>query len=230
VTRRLLDLYCGAGVGAKGYRDAGWYVIGVDKEPQPHYAGDEFFQFDALEYLLALIETGWAHDSLAIDGIHASPPCQFATDYRRRPNHVGEHENLIPETRELLEQTQMPWVIENVEKAAPWLRDPVMFCGSMFDLDVQRHRLFETNWPLRQHHWPCRHEIWTARYPAATNRAENSRRTVEVGVWRIPLETQKEAMGVDWEITREELSLGIPPAYTKWVGQQLLDFVTPVAA
>ena len=48
-----------------------------------------------------------------------------------------------------------------------------------------------------------------------------SRRTVEVGVWRIPLETQKRAMGVDWDMTREELSEAIPPAYTEFVGHKL---------
>ena len=213
---RLLDLFCGSGVGAEGYVRAGWYVVGVDKEPQPHYRGHEFIQADVLEFLHP-----WQR-RLDFDAAHASPPCQFATDYRRRPGHVRLHENLIPVTRSLLDGSKLPYIIENVEKAREWLRDPILLCGSMFGLDVQRHRLFESNWPLTNHHWPCRHDLWTPRFPGATNRAANSRKTVEVGVWRIPLETQKEAMGVDWEITREELSLGIPPAYTEFVGRQLL--------
>ena len=62
-------------------------------------------------------------------------------------------------TRELLEQTRLPWVIENVEGAP--LRDPVTICGSSLGLGVagqaacRRHRLFETNWPLMVP--PCAH-------------------------------------------------------------------------
>lgn len=212
---RLLDLFCGPGVGAAGYRCAGWYVVGVDIIDQPHYAGDEFVRMDVLEYLHP-----WQR-RLDFDAVHASPPCTFATRYRRT-GRVRAAENLIPITRRLLRDSRLPYVIENVELARDHLIEPVLLCGSMFDLDVQRHRLFETNWGLTPTAWPCRHHIWTPRFPAATNRAENSRRTVEVGVRRIPLETQKRAMGVDWTLSREELSLGIPPAYTEFIGAQLL--------
>jgi DNA (cytosine-5)-methyltransferase 1 len=68
----------------------------------------------------------------------------------------------------------------------------------------------------------CAHHLREPRYPGATNRATLSRRTVEVGVYRIPLEVQKRAMGVDWDVTLGELSEGIPPAYTEHVGRQLL--------
>ncbi len=29
-------------------------------------------------------------------------------------------------------------------------------------------------------------------------------------------------MGVDWTVTVRELSEAIPPAYTEWIGQQLI--------
>ena len=216
---RVLDLFSGAGGAALGYYRVGFDVIGVDIEPQPAYPF-HFFQTDALDYLEGLIETGWAHDSLPVHAIHASPPCQHFTDYRRKGYGVGDgYPNLIAPLRELLEQTGLPYVIENVEKARPELRDPVMLCGSMFGLDVRRHRLFETNWPLPQP--PCDHALQRAkgkRFPGATNR--NGRYTVEVGVWRIPLATQHAAMGIDW-MTREELSEAIPPAYSSYVGRDL---------
>jgi DNA (cytosine-5)-methyltransferase 1 len=66
---RLLDLFSGAGGAARGYQRAGFHVTGVDIRPQPHYAGDEFIQADAMTYPLE-----------GFDAIHASPPCQQPLD------------------------------------------------------------------------------------------------------------------------------------------------------
>jgi len=218
---RLLDLCCGAGGAAMGYHRAGFDVIGVDIKPQPNYPF-EFVVCDALAYL------GLPHITETFDAIHASPPCQTFTAYRRKGHGVGDgYADLIAETRQLLWSAGLPWVIENVEGAP--LRSPLMLCGSMFDLDVQRHRYFESDWPIDDPVWPCRHEIWAPRFPAATNRKPNSRRTVEVGVWRIPLDVQQRAMGIDW-MTGEELSQAIPPAYTELIGAQLLAHLEARAA
>ena len=220
---RLLDLFCGAGGAAMGYHRAGFDVVGVDIAPQPNYPF-EFHQADALEVLYEggiCAEGRWPFYVTHFDAIHASPPCQAFTDYRRKGYGVGDgYPNLIGPVRELVQDYGYPYAIENVEKAAPEMRDPVMLCGSMFGLDVRRHRLFETNWPLAQ--LSCRHADQKAlgkRFPGATNR--NGRYTVEVGVWRIPLDVQQKAMGMDWS-TLEELSEAVPPAYTEYVGGQLL--------
>ncbi len=37
-------------------------------------------------------------------------------------------------------------------------------------------------------------------------------------MWRIPLETQQRAMGIDW-MTLEELSEAIPPVFTEHIGR-----------
>ena len=46
-------------------------------------------------------------------------------------------------------------------------------------------------------------------------------RTVAVGEWRIPLELQQRAMGIDW-MGVAELSQAIPPAYTELIGGYLM--------
>ncbi|HSE45415.1 MAG TPA: DNA cytosine methyltransferase, partial [Gemmatimonadales bacterium] len=215
---RLLDLFCGAGGAAMGYHRAGFEVVGVDIKPQPRYPF-EFVQADALAeggYIRVAGEFG-AH---AFDAIHASPPCQAYTAYRRTGN-VGEYPDLIAETRELLWQTGLPWVMENVQGAP--LREPLMLCGSMFDetLDIQRHRFFESDWPMDNPVWPCRHKLTGPdRFPGGRSRGRTGssrglvRATIEIGSWDIPLARQAKAMGIDW-MTRDELSEAIPPAYTE---------------
>lgn len=204
----MLDLFCKAGGATRGYQRAGFYVIGVDHEPQPNYCGDEFVQADALTFPLD-----------GFDAVHGSPPCQMWSSYRRsNPGRTdADYVNLIPATRARFQASGLPYVIENVPGAP--LENPVMFCGTGFALDVQRHRNFETNWPLMSP--GCAHGRHAARYTASTGRVPNSRRTVEIGVWRIPLSVQQAAMGIDW-MTREELSQAIPPAYTEHVGAYLM--------
>lgn len=214
----LLDLFCGAGGASMGYHQAGFEVIGVDIAPQPRYPF-RFIQADALHLTPGPLELVELNDIVCV---HASPPCQPFTAYRRRdPDKVGEgYEDLIERARELLitlknSNSQLEWVIENVGGAP--LYQPIQLCGSSFGLDIRRHRYFESS--VRIEGKPCDHEWQTPRFPPASNRT-NLRRTVEVGVKRIPLEVQKRAMGIDW-MQRRELSQAIPPAYTEWIGRQL---------
>lgn len=208
VKPRLLDLFCGAGGAAVGYHRAGFDVVGVDIAPQPHYPF-EFHQADALTFPL---------DGFA--AVHASPPCQFATAYRRRKGVALEAVNLIPAIRDRLLDWPGPYFIENVEQARPHLRNPVRLCGSSFGLDVQRHRLFESNVALLVP--PCHHGWQTPRFPQATNR-RNLRSTVEVGSYRCA-HLSPAAMGIDW-MMNDELSQAIPPAYTEFIGEQLMPFL-----
>lgn len=198
---RALDLFCCAGGSSMGLSQAGYEVVGVDIELQPEYPF-EFIQANALEFDLA-----------GFDFIWASPPCQAFTAYARRPNHVAPRPNLIPAMRERLTELDVPWVIENVPGAP--LIDPVQLCGSSFGLDVRRHRLFETSFPVKAP--PCDHTWQTPRFPPATNRT-NLRCTVEVGVWRIPLNVQQHAMGINW-MSRKKLSQSISPAYAKFLAE-----------
>jgi DNA (cytosine-5)-methyltransferase 1 len=199
---RALDLFCCAGGAGKGLAEAGFDVTGVDIAPQPRYQF-RFLQADALTVELDGFDFVWA-----------SPPCQGFTAYKRRPGHVAERPNQIPAVREKLRAWGGPYVIENVPGAP--LENPLVLCGSMFGLDVQRHRIFECNFPVLAP--PCDHSRWTPRFPPATNRT-NLRKTVEVGVWRIPLETQQRAMGgLEW-MELHELSQAIPPAYSEFLAR-----------
>jgi DNA (cytosine-5)-methyltransferase 1 len=207
---KALDLFCGAGGASMGLSMAGFEVHGVDKYsfseyPFPMTVGD------AVDFPIEGYDFVWA-----------SPPCQAFTAYRNRANHVAPAENLIPAIREKLKKWGGPYVIENVPKAP--LENPITLCGSMFGLDVKRHRIFETNFPVAQP--KCQHNIWTRRFPNSTNRP-NLRYTVEVGVWRIPLEVQSAAMGINW-MSRERLSQAIPPSYSKFLAEEALKIITPL--
>lgn len=231
---RLLDLFCGAGGCSMGYHLAGFDVDGVDIEPMPNYPF-EFLQTDALAYLRLLMDTGGIE---AFDAIHASPPCKAHTTAGAAwTNKLGDaserHADLIGPTRELLEATGLPWVIENVPGAP--LRNYVVLCGLSFGLNVKRHRWFESSIFL----WappPCpphdddfvivfgggvrgrTHQI--GRTP--NNSGPILRRPT------LPLEVGREAMGIDW-MNRMELSQAIPPAYTEWIGRQLIEAVEVAA-
>jgi DNA (cytosine-5)-methyltransferase 1 len=212
---RLLDLYCGAGGATKGYQRAGFYVRGVDHKPQRHYCGDEFVLSDAIEYLTGLIESGEVGE---FDVIHASPPCQFATRLRNAGN-VKPSPNLIGDTRAVLKTARLPWVMENV-MGAPLIY-PVMLCGASFKLrtgqfDLCRHRLFESNILLLAN--DCCHKFgWTV---GVYGNGPNKWHRQKLGRCLRQIELC-EAMGIDW-MNRKELSQAIPPAYTEFIGRQLI--------
>lgn len=180
-------------------------IVGVDIAPQRHYPF-EFWHADALR-----VPLHWGFDL-----VHASPPCQHFTIYRNNVKDIKDrYEDLIAPTRAMLAASGAPYVIENVPGAP--LVNPITLCGSMFGLDVRRHRLFETSFPMMSP--PCNHGVWTERkYKGSSNRGK--RFTIEVGAWNEKLELQKQCMGVDWPITLRELSEAIPPAYTQYVGEQ----------
>ena len=200
---RLLDLFCGAGGAGMGYSQAGFDVIGVDIDPQPNYPF-EFHQGDALKYLLEHYDE--------FDALHASPPCQAFTMAQRIQG--NNHPDLVTATRNAFELIGKPWAIENVPGSP--LRDPIELCGAMFDLGTYRHRLFETSFPS-----------------AAPTHPEHAARTAKMGRRPQPgefmhvvgnfsgVDLARKAMGIDW-MTRDELRESIPPAYTSWIGAQLM--------
>jgi DNA (cytosine-5)-methyltransferase 1 len=200
---KLLDLYCGDGGAGFGYYLAGFEVIGVDIAPRQYPF--EFHQADALAYL--------AEHWREFDAIHASPPCQ-AWSKETAMQYRGNHQKLIGLTREALAATGKPFVIENVPGARYELRNPVMFCGSMFGLQVWRHRYFEFYPEFFTLMPPCNHSFVPVLVTGTTRRK---------GCQRVdpPVALRRSAMGIDWPMRVIGLDEAIPPAYTEFIGRQL---------
>jgi DNA (cytosine-5)-methyltransferase 1 len=205
---RLLDLFCGAGGCSVGYARAGFDVVGVDINPQPHYPF-EFHQADAMTYPLD-----------GFDALHASPPCQDHILGGLQSNHGTGW--MLAEIRRRLEERGRPWVIENVPGAP--MRPDYVLCGSHFGLPVRRHRWFETSWRgfslMACDHSKQVHGVYG--HPHGRN-----------GAWpgMLPggLTEWSQALGIDW-MTASELAQAIPPAYTERIGTSLLAHLSEVAA
>ncbi len=218
---RILDLFCCAGGAAMGYYRAGFDVVGVDIDPQPNYPF-AFIQADALTLDSDLLDS--------FDAIHASPPCQSYSDLAKRNGNAHEWPRLIEPVREMLVRTGKPYIIENVEGAP--LIDPVVLCGTMFeDLRVIRHRLFESDLDLwapdhRRHPLVFTHDKRKAHY----GKLDQDVSYVQVtGGGNCSIRNARSAMGIDW-MTKAELNESIPPAYTHYLGLQLMAYLETVGA
>lgn len=233
---RLLDLFCGAGGAGMGYARAGFEVVGVDLEPQPRYPFP-FVQGDALAFL----DDGGAE---GFDAVHASPPCQHYSAMRHLPwLRKRETWDSVPPTLERLERLRIPWILENVVGAPV---DGIFLCGTMFGLrfedgtPIYRHRLFElapSLFMLAPGH-PKHVANVTAgnarngngnlsaglrrRVLASSGIREISRQGVPGKASAATLARFGGALGIDW-MEGTESTQAIPPAYTQWLGERLLE-------
>lgn len=219
---KLLDLFCGAGGCATGYHRAGFDdITGVDAVHMPRYPF-RFVQSDAIEYLTALIDSG---EIAEFDLIHASPPCQRYSVTASLA--TREYPDLVEPVRNLLMASGKPFVIENVVGAP--LFNPLLLCGTMFPgLLVRRHRLFECRppiWfpPAACCHWGRATGSGSARNgQSGTNSIADDKFDFVTVVGNNYLADEgRMAMGIDWMI-KAELSQAIPPAYTEYIGRQML--------
>jgi DNA (cytosine-5)-methyltransferase 1 len=193
---RLLDLFCGAGGAAMGYSRAGFDVVGVDIRPQPNYPF-EFVQADAMDCPCAWMISYF-------DAIHASPPCQHYAGVTAWRGDRDMHPDLVARTRDLLERTGLPWVIENVREAP--ITGHVLLCGTRFGLPFRRHRHFETSWNGWTLTQPCRHS------PADRSFDHGGKQ---------PESVYRDTIGCEW-MTVAESREAVPPVYTELVGHQLM--------
>jgi len=188
-----------------GYHRAGFEVVGVDIKPQKHYPF-EFHQADAMTYPLD-----------GFDVIHASPPCQH---YSYGTPDKSKHKGILPEVRDMLKASGIPWVIENVP-GSPMRRD-ARICGCMVGLPkIRRVRYFEFYDPSIFALLPgCNHILNAI---TVTGHGTTSGNRITWGR-NIKVSEMRDAMGIGW-MNRDELSQAIPPAYTLWIGLQIMEYL-----
>ena len=141
---------------------------------------------------------------------------------------ADSHVDLLTPTLARLRQIPAPWVVENVMGARRIGGHALLLHGGMFGLRVHRPRLFWSNMLLMQPtarkspeivgvygKRPDGRRLW-GNCPTSTLRAAKG------------LEDAQDAMGMDWADwhgTKE----AIPPAYTTFIGEQLLQHLEAVA-
>lgn len=231
---RVVDAFCGEGGAGEGYVRAGCEVVGVDKDKGRlrHYPY-ESHKGDAIEFILK-----YGKD---FDLGHGSPTCTgYSQGTVAIPDRVAKYDRLIGATREAFQTVGLNYVIENVEGAKRELRNPIMLCGRMFGLTatdddgtplvLDRHRLFESNLflyaPPHEKHDPtvqvagayggARRDKWEARHVRGGGYVPRS------------LSVLRELLGTPW-MSEKGCFLSIPPAYTQFIGEQLIDQLSEAA-
>lgn len=228
---KILDLYCGAGLAAIGYMQSGFHVTGVDIEKKSTYAGHRLIVADAISILS---DVAFCRQ---FDAIHASPPCQqYSTSTAPFRAYGKQYQDLIGSTRILLDLIGKPYVIENVPGAP--IRPDIVLHGWMFGLKVMRKRIFELgNWWMMQPGIPKRYgSVRTGDFITIIgNQGYRKYKGLPKG-WRPQfdqgsgLKTWHYAMGIPdkYRFKDIEISEGIPPAYTKFIGENLISQLTTI--
>lgn len=245
----LLETHACQGGATAGYMRAGWDVTVVDiNKNHAKYNPGRLVIADAATYIR---EHGHQYKAR-----HTSPPCQWYTRGNApRRGEETKWERTIPAIREALEECGGPYVIENVKDAIWDMRDPIMLCGCMFDLKtvdtdgitihLQRPRMFEVNWYIPGLTWQtitvrgkeyavrvprvCDHSDheWVAGAYGGARRDKYEAKYVRKGGY-VPKDKNvvKALLGIEHDMTWNGLYECLPPAYTDYIGAQLLKVVS----
>lgn len=232
-----LDLYCRMGGSTVGLQRAGFHVIGVDRDPQPGYPGDQFVQADVLEFLWH-VEQRW-DDWGPIALGWAGPPCQAgntAVAGNRAKGLTDDHVQLVPETRRLLRLTGVPYVIEQpTSSVAGIIRRDITLCMDMFKGDrpppwQQKHRSFELGGhpAMMNVHQPVhpKHTGYVRGWRHGVNRTGPTAPYVAgygKGGGKATVAEMQHALGIDWMTDHFDLREAIPPAYSEFIGRAFLN-------
>lgn len=218
-----------------GYEQAGWKVTALDLDAAAlsHNPASVTIVGNGLDYI--------ATHGHKFQAVHMSWPCQrWAAN---GGNSARENwPDLVTPGRAVAEATGVPWVMENVAKAP--LRRDLILCGQMFDLKatdddgtplhLDRHRVFESNVPLRLP--PGKRPVsphrcgktagitqWAGVYGGARKDKTEARLIRRGGYVPPSASVQSELLGgVPW-MTWKGRKECIPPAYARWVGALLME-------
>lgn len=241
MTRRALDLFCGAGGAARGLLAAGFEaVVGVDRDERGAvpYPG-EFVVADVFGATARLLlESG------AFDFVWASPPCQRWAAPTALTTDPSTHPCRIAETRELLDGLGRPpiWAMENVPRAP--LRRDVALTGPLVGLDaLYRLRHFELgNWRVEDAPAPRRPAgsiaagtlVTVSTQGGIPDRRTRARRALlrpDLSSSRFTRDEMREAMGLpeDCAMSVRQVGEAVPPAYAEWIGRRALAWLDAAA-
>lgn len=249
---RLLDLFCGAGGAGMGYYRAGFEVVGVDHKPQKRYPF-EFVQGDALEYAaqhghkfdaIHASPPCQAHSRITpANSVHKHP--DLIPDTRRVLGSLG-----LPYIIENVGGAPLQNAIMLCGSQFGLKVYRHRFFESNVYLMMPAHQPHRDNTPpaghgvsdkgfisitsgghgIPAHLLPVLQQIME-RNQAYIDRAGHSRSYVSAkgfisvtGNGFGAGEYARFAMGIDW-MTNKELSQAIPPAYTEYLGKQLMMYV-----
>lgn len=206
----LLDLFCGAGGAAVGYHRAGFDVVGVDIKPQPRYP------------FRHIVANAMTFPLDGYDAIHASPPCQ---DHSPLSGIAGKHGTgwMLAATIDRLRGSGVPYVVENVPGAS--MPGAYTLCGRSFGIArLRRHRLFLTAFPMLVPPCSCSRRVQPVGVYGDLRRNDRVVRNSKDGIPRLRagVQTARDLLDCPW-MQAHELTQAIPPAYTQFVGEQLLE-------
>lgn len=196
-----------------GYHLAGFDVVGVDINPQPHFPF-KFIQADCMALGLPFLRS--------FDAIHASPPCQRYSAASNLHGNSGDHPNLLPLIRDDLvcvrQMDRIPYVIENV-MGAP-MRQDLMLCGTMFGLRIIKHRQFEIEGcEVAPPSCQCDHsDVYDPWHGPGRGVAKH--RVAQGTPWLPMAGGASRKRGITGDVFN-----AIPPAYTRWIGERLMAVV-----
>lgn len=184
-----------------------------------------------------------------VDLNHGSPTCTgYSQGTVALPNRLARYDRLIAVTREAFIMLDKPYVIENVYGARNELVDPIMLCARQFGLRTidtdgtpllfDRHRMFESNMPIvapehRKHDnktplagaVECRcgkvHVQVAGLYSGARRDKYDARHVRHGGYVPPSLGVIRALTGASW-MSEQGCFLSIPPAFSSYVGAQIL--------
>lgn len=249
---RALDSFSGEGGATRGLMAAGFCVTAIDNDPNRLKRNPAPYKVLVEDAVVYIRDHG---DEFAFRW--ASPPCQDysrATAGMRSQGRSTGHKRLIAVTREMLELSDAPWIIENVEDAHREMRNPLLLCGRMFGLSaldadgfplvLERHRVFDSSIDLVAPEHPLHSDGWAAGGYGGSRRAKRlpgeslaqvaprdryEARYVRKGGY-VPRSAtvQEELLGGVTGMTQVGRFLSIPPVYAEYLGVQVMKHLASV--